>query len=336
MSQIKLIFNLLLGTSGVKNITYSNNKRSAISPKRSLRNTIPKISIHTTSKASKKPLILVYDINNLSRSSQGLVKGAPFKTKLECAHVLQINRSTVAAYLDTGKLYDNKWIFSSTLLSKDVLSKWVVPSKVWEIVTGELLGDGHLKYDPVNAPLINGRLEFTFSSKILHYVNYLKHDALAFISTESEATPWPNPRLTGKEPTQYWFSTKRLPSITNLHQLWRHSPKQIEGKFIKILPWNIEELLTPVVLAHWIMGDGYLTDGSVKICTDNFTEVEVQKLINILNVKFGIKASSNKRTNPDGRILWRIRISKLSMEKLISLVYPYFIPEMLYKLGVKK
>ena len=29
-----------------------------------------------------------------------IVKGAPFKSKSECAKVIQINRSTVAAYLD--------------------------------------------------------------------------------------------------------------------------------------------------------------------------------------------------------------------------------------------
>lgn len=161
----------------------------------------------------------------------------------------------------------------------------------------------------------------------------MKYGALAFISSESEPTPWPNPKLTGKEPTQYWFSTKRLPAISNLYQSWY---KQIYDKFIKILPLNIEELLTPVALAHWIMGDGYFTNGSIKICTDNFTKDEVLKLINVLNVKFGIKASANKRTNLNGQIMWRIRISKLSMEKLISLVCPYFIPEMLYKLGIKK
>lgn len=31
-----------------------------------------------------------------------------------------------------------------------------------------------------------------------------------------------------------------------------------------------------------------------------------------------------------------VRISKLSMEKLEQLVGPYLIPEMLYKLGIKK
>lgn len=140
--------------------------------------------------------------------------------------------------------------------------------------------------------------------------------------------------MEGKEPTQYWFSTRRIPAITNIYNLWY---KEIDGKFIKVLPFNIEELLTPLALAHWIMGDGYFADGSVKICTDNFTKEEVLRLIEILHKKkFDIKASINKRTNPDGAIKWRIRISRLSMDKLVSLVCPYFIPEMLYKLGIEK
>lgn len=218
-----------------------------------------KRGFHTDSKGLDKSLIWVYDINNLSGNLYGLVEGAPFKTKTECAKILAISRSTVLAYLDKGKLLNNKFIFSSTVLSKDELSRWVIPSKVWEIITGELLGDGHIKYDPLKNPLVNGRIEFTFSAKILHYVNYLKYDVLASICTISRPTPWPNPELTGKEPTQFWFSTKRLPAISNLHQLWyKVIPRRrgrldccaVDGKYIKILPLNLEELLTPVALAH--------------------------------------------------------------------------------------
>ena len=74
----------------------------------------------------------------------------------------------------------------------------------------------------------------------------------------------------------------------------------------------------------------------LKICTDNFTLEEVERLIKVLQAKYGIKATINQRTNPDGAIKWRIRISKLSMDKLITIVSPYIIPEMSYKLGLKK
>ena len=214
------------------------------------------------------------------------------KSKIR-ANVLKTTRNSVRLYLDSYKIFNNKWIFSSSELSKEQLSKFLIPSIVWEVVTGELLGDGHLSYDPLNKPQINGRLEFTFSAKILHYVNYFKFNVLSPICTYSNPTPWL--RMEGKEPTQYWFCTKSLPAITNLYKFWY---KQIDGKFIKVLPFNIEELLTPIALAHWIMGDAYFTEGILKLCTDNFTKNEVLRLIDVLYAKYGIKATINKRTNP--------------------------------------
>jgi len=37
-----------------------------------------------------------------------LIKEAPFKTKTECARVLQMNRSTITKYLDSDKLFNYK------------------------------------------------------------------------------------------------------------------------------------------------------------------------------------------------------------------------------------
>ena len=51
------------------------------------------------------------------------------------------------------------------------------------------------------------------------------------------------------------------------------------------------------------MGDGYFTENFVKLCIDNFTKKEVLKLISILDEKFGIKSTINKRTNPNGRVV---------------------------------
>ena len=69
------------------------------------------------------------------------------------------------------------------------------------------------------------------------------------------------------------------------------------------------------------------------LCFNFFMKI---KLIDILQKNFCIKATINKRTNLDGAIKWRINISILSMDKLISIVQLYIIPEMLYKLVLKK
>lgn len=102
---------------------------------------------------------------------------------------------------------------------------------------------------------------------------------------------------------------------------------------LKCLPLNIKELLTPIGLSHIIMGDGYFHDQTIFLCTENYSLNEVKLLIKVLEEKFGLKASLNKRVSSKGNIGWRIRISKSSLEKLIILVSPHIIPEMMYKLG---
>lgn len=74
-----------------------------------------------------------------------------------------------------------------------------------------------------------------------------------------------------------------------------------------------------------------MENNTVKICTD---KEEVLNLIKILDTKFNIKSGINKRSNPNNSIVWRIRISRLSLEKLKILIIPYMISEMLYKLGI--
>jgi hypothetical protein len=128
-----------------------------------------KRGIHT----NRKSFIWVYDLTNLDDQLEScLVNSAPFKTKTECANTLKITRNTVRSCLDSEKILNNKWIFSSIELSKEELFKFLIPNTVWEVITGELLGDGHISCDPRNKPLINARLEFTFAATILHYVNY--------------------------------------------------------------------------------------------------------------------------------------------------------------------
>jgi len=51
------------------------------------------------------------------------------------------------------------------------------------------------------------------------------------------------------------------------------------------------------------MGDGYFTEGVIIICTDNFSQEEVLKLIEVLDKKFGVKSTLKKRTNPNINIV---------------------------------
>ena len=250
----------------------------------------------------------VYDIQKLDKLAPLI-----FNSISEAARILHIHRATIPKYLDSNLVYNGKYVFSTSLLDKEFLSKFIISKKVWEVITGELLGDGHIRYDPIKKPNINGRSEFTFSADIKYYVDYLKFDVLFPICTKSQPTG--RPKTSEGKVTQYWFSTKRMSLISDLHKLWY---KLVDGRYVKILPKDIENLLTPTAIAHWIMGDGYFS-GSVLICTDNFTKDEVSQLIEILERKFFLKANLREGKLKD-RSVWRIYISKRNATSLVA--YP--------------
>ena len=219
----------------------------------------------------------------------------------------------------------------------------------FDAIIGDLLGDGHIRFhnkvlkDNKYYYIGNARMEFTFSTANYPYVRYLKFVAYSDICTISEPTPWPNPK-SGKIVSQYWFSTKSLPLFTELH---KNGYKIVDNKSTKIIPLNIGMLLKARGLAHLIMGDGYWKQGSVILCTDNFTFEEVELLANVITKNFGIitkvvKRISCPRPNKDpnvipvkGKLCWRIRIIGSSVVRLREIVVPYMIPEMLYKLNIK-
>jgi len=71
--------------------------------------------------------------------------------------------------------------------------------------------------------------------------------------------------------------TRTLPCFNELYDyFYNHKTK--------IIPDNIYELLTPVALAHWIMGDGAKLNKSIVLCTDSFSLREVIILMNVLKL----------------------------------------------------
>ena len=99
---------------------------------------------------------------------------------------------------------------------------------------------------------------------------------------------------------------------------------------VKRVPHNIYELLTLRGLAFWIMDDGSRQGDGLHISVYAFSNEDVDKLMFTLQDKFNLKCSIhyNRDKKP------RIYIFKDSMDKLRPLISPYFVKEMLYKLGL--
>lgn len=132
-------------------------------------------------------------------------------------------------------------------------------------------------------------------------------------------------KVKGKSYQYITFNTKSLTEWNNLYALWYK-----DGK--KVIPDDkiLEEVLTPVSLAHWHQGDGGWTGKGIHLATNAFPEEDVRRLIVVLNRKFGLSCSWHN-TN-------RIYIPVKSAVEFCKIVYPHMEEGMLYKVdqNIKK
>src|SRR2546423_12397323 len=91
-------------------------------------------------------------------------------------------------------------------------------------------------------------------------------------------------KVTGMIYSSITFQSLSLPCFNELYDLF-----YLGGR--KRVPSDIGSLLTPLGLAYWICDDGSFDKkgGFVVLCTESFTTVEVEVLINVLNSKFDLK-----------------------------------------------
>ncbi|RYE27649.1 MAG: hypothetical protein EOP45_00420 [Sphingobacteriaceae bacterium] len=199
-----------------------------------------------------------------------------------------------------------------------------VPTWFTEIMCGVMLGDGYLRMHGIHALLSIQQTHKEITEclwSICHSLNLVINPI--------------NPISQGDWKIIYTFQSLTMPYFTTL---WHDWYSLVDGRSVKRLPANILDLLTPLALAHWIMGDGSFDGygrglGRVVLHTDNFTHAEVQLLRDILKSKFNIE-SGVKVGKPDPVRGHQIRISAKSLVTLRDISMPHMYPSLLYKLGM--
>jgi len=93
----------------------------------------------------------------------------------------------------------------------------------------------------------------------------------------------------GKVYTNYRLKTKTLPLFNPYFDMF-YKLDTNSGKYIKIVPININNCMDPIVLAYLIMGDGNYDKGRnrVRIYTNSFIKQEVEELALSINNNLGI------------------------------------------------
>lgn len=138
----------------------------------------------------------------------------------------------------------------------------------------------------------------------------------------------------GKENIGLEFFTRTLPCFTELHSLFYPNPSRgsptgnPHGKRIKVVPENIYDILTPVALAHLIMGDGSAGASALLICTDSYTISDTVRLMNVLIIRYELDCSLRFLTPTQ----CRIHIKQNSIPKLRTIVGSFMCESMKYKL----
>lgn len=248
-----------------------------------------------------------FKLSNLVQISTTAFKLSPKLKKIDNLNVTY--NSIVVWGSNLGLTLGNRL----TKIQKNMIK---IPPYIQSIVVGLILSDGWMQ---LPSDCKNARLGFKQSIKNSSYVwsvfFKLNHYCSSF--------PYKTTGIRkGKPFSGLAFQTRHLPCLTDIYNLFYKKNK-------KVIPNNIYDLLTPVALAHLIMGDGSAVNRGLVLCTDCFTLKQTTLLLNVLVIKYEFDCSLwNNNSN------WRIYIKHSSMAKLKSIVINHMHHSMLYKLNV--
>ena len=202
-----------------------------------------------------------------------------------------------------------------------------MPSYLHQVLIGLLLSDGSIEKSSQTSL---ARLSVMFGWLHIAYLFHLFNLFEPYTDSDIRTITTYNKR-TNTEHVQVAFKTVSLPIFLKYHKMFYVFDDKSK-KYIKIVPHNIEDLITPVVLAHLIMGDGNLKpkDNILRIYTNSFSKNDVELLSTAINNKLGIIT----KVTHDRNNQYMLTISRNQLETVKTIILPYMHQSMLYKLGL--
>jgi hypothetical protein len=199
---------------------------------------------------------------------------------------------------------------------------------ILSMIIGSILGDTQLEKRKNG---LGTRIIFEQSSDNVEYLMWFHN---YFVNRGYCNNTKPNLQIRirqkGKVFYQYRINSYTFSSFNWIHEMFY---KLVDNKYIKIIPLNIREYLTPLALAIWFMDDGSNVNRGARIATNCFTLEEVNLLCNVLKSRYNIIATPNKCGKDKSHIIY-IHIN--SMKLFTTIVKPYLLPSLYYKLGSYK
>jgi LAGLIDADG DNA endonuclease family len=194
------------------------------------------------------------------------------------------------------------------------------PTHQFDVIIGSLLGDARLECRSIGlrSP-ITARLRVHHGAKQKEYVFWKYETFKNLVVQGPKEISWDNPKRNLRE-ISWYFHTKSLEEFGTLH-----------GHFykngVKVLPEDIFAMLTPRMLAVWFMDDGANTGEGLTLSTHSFSFKEQVRVTEYLDGRYKIPATIVKDRNK-----FKIGIGKNGRTHFISVIRPFIIPSMIYKI----
>lgn len=197
-------------------------------------------------------------------------------------------------------------------------------SDVISVIIGLMLGDGYCNVRTGEGTRICLRQKAIYKEYLFYLYNFFLERGYCSKLEPRQYKRKLNHNDIIKIHYGYEFNTYTFRSLNWIYKLFYKNGK-------KIVPLNIEYLITPLTLAVWISDDGGWANEGVRIATNEFTLTEVTLLANILRSKFALDVTIQKISIKNK---FSIYIKKNSVNKLKEIIFPYLNKSMYYKLGI--
>lgn len=198
-----------------------------------------------------------------------------------------------------------------------------LPPHLREILLGMVLGDAHIgRYG-------TGHARIRFMQGVRQRV-FIEH--LFALFQDWRWAKELNARVRRKEEKTYtalWFATFTHPVFTQLHEIF-YRPRPSGNGWIKVIPDQVAEWITPRVLAYHVMCDGSRNKKSLIIHTDGYTKKQSQAYVDGINQAFGLHGYVTRATQAQ----WYIRFPATDLPALQRLLKPYLLESFYYKLDL--
>lgn len=224
----------------------------------------------------------------------------------------------------------NKRVYIATNYQKNDL---VLNQEQFDLIVGTLLADGNLStFSPTAKTWRYRALQKKGHKPYLFH----KYEVLKDLCGSPPSFSTVFDERTQKNYHRYLFNTLTFSKFNPLGQaFYLYDP--LTERWVKDVPENISELLTPKAVAYMYMDDGslkyYGQSNAMRICCESFSKQGVEILQAALYKNFQISTKLVKRNKNGVLIGYRLAIPEAESSKFRELIRPHLVDCMKYKVS---